>query len=51
MITLESWSTMMYTVRDATGSRMYDLYFLLIVVIGTFIVLNLMIAVQVQNLS
>jgi len=51
MITLESWTTMMYTVRDATGSRMYDLYFLLIVIIGTFIVLNLMIAVQVQNLS
>ena len=47
MITLESWSTMMYTVRDATGSRIYDFYFLLIVVIGTFIVLNLMIAVQV----
>ena len=51
MITLESWNSMMYTVRDATGSRMYDIYFLFIVIIGSFIVLNLMIAVQVQNLS
>jgi len=42
---------MMYLVRDSTGTRMYDVFFLIIVIFGSFIVLNLMIAVQVQNLS
>ena len=51
MITLENWSTMMYLVRNSTGSRLYDVFFLIIVIFGSFIVLNLMIAVQVQNLS
>ena len=45
-ITLEGWTDMMYTVRDAEETWWYDIYFLMIVIIGNFIILNLVIAVQ-----
>ena len=41
----------MYFARKATGTYGYDVYFLLTVIIGTFFMLNLMVAVQFKYLS
>jgi hypothetical protein len=46
MITLEGWTDMMYIVRDAEGTIVYDVFFLACVIVGNFIILNLMVAVQ-----
>ena len=47
IITLEGWSTQMYTVRHAfNGSPIFDLFFVSVVLTGAFFVLNLMTAVQ-----
>jgi len=51
MITLEGWTDMMYIVRDAEGTIMYDLFFISCVVLGSFVILNLMIAVQASYLD
>lgn len=45
-ITLEGWTDMMYTVRDAEETLVYDIFFLMCVIVGNFIILNLVIAVQ-----
>jgi len=45
-ITLEGWTDMMYAVRDAEETLVYDVFFVMCVVIGNFIILNLVIAVQ-----
>lgn len=45
MITLEGWTDMMYIVRDAENTLVYDLFFLSCVIVGNFIILNLMVAV------
>lgn len=37
---------MMYIVRDAENTLVYDLFFLSCVIVGNFIILNLMVAVQ-----
>ena len=41
----------MYFARKATGTYGYDVYFLLTVIVGTFFILNLMVAVQFKYLS
>lgn len=46
MITLEGWTDMMYIVRDAEGTLIYDFFFVMCVVVGNFIILNLLVAVQ-----
>lgn len=46
MITLEGWTDMMYIVRDAEGTLVYDTFFLMCVIVGNFIILNLVVAVQ-----
>jgi voltage-dependent calcium channel L type alpha-1D len=46
MITLEGWTDMMYIVRDAEQTLIYDLFFIMCVIVGNFIILNLMVAVQ-----
>lgn len=46
MITLEGWTDMMYIVREAEKTLVYDLFFLSCVIVGNFIILNLMVAVQ-----
>ena len=46
MITLEGWTDMMYIVRDAEGTYIYDIFFVMCVVVGNFIILNLLVAVQ-----
>lgn len=51
MITLEGWTDMMYIVRDAEQTTMYDLFFVSCVVFGSFVILNLMIAVQASYLD
>lgn len=51
MITLEGWTDMMYIVRDAEGTYFYDLFFLSCVIVGNFIILNLMVAVQSSYLD
>lgn len=51
IITLEGWTDMMYIVRDAERSYMFDLFFVSCVVFGSFVILNLMIAVQASYLD
>ena len=51
IITLEGWTDMMYLVRDAERTYMYDLFFVSCVVFGSFVILNLMIAVQASYLD
>jgi hypothetical protein len=42
---------MMYTVREAIRSPIYDTFFVACVVLGSFVILNLMIAVQASYLD
>ena len=51
IITLEGWTDMMYIVRQAERSFAYDVFFLLCVIMGSFVILNLMIAVQSSYLD
>ena len=51
IITLEGWTYVMYEVRHATGSYLYDSFFYFTVIIGSFFILNLMVAVQYSYLS
>lgn len=51
IITLEGWTGMMYVVRDAENTMVFDLFFLLCVLFGAYFVLNLMIAVQFTYLG
>jgi hypothetical protein len=51
MITLEGWTDMMYIVREAEGTIAYDLFFVACVILGSFVILNLMIAVQASYLD
>ena len=45
IITLEGWTDIMYDIRNSTGTLGYDIFFILVVVFGTYFVLNLMVAV------
>jgi len=45
MITLEGWTDMMYIVRDAERTMVFDIFFIMCVILGNFVILNLMIAV------
>lgn len=45
IITLEGWTEMMYIVRDAEATKIYDIFFMSCVLFGAYFVLNLMIAV------
>jgi len=45
IITLEGWTDMMYIVRDVEETYFYDLFFVSCVIFGSFVILNLMIAV------
>lgn len=51
IITLEGWTDMMYIVRDTERSYIYDIFFLMCVVLGSFVILNLMVAVQASYLD
>jgi hypothetical protein len=51
IITLEGWTDMMYIVRDSERTLGYDLFFIMCVLMGTFVILNLMIAVQASYLD
>ena len=51
IITLEGWTTMMYYIRDAENTKLFDLFFLMCVLFGSYFVLNLMIAVQFTYLG
>jgi hypothetical protein len=42
---------MMYTVRDAEETLVYDIFFLMCVIVGNFIILNLVVAVQAAFLD
>lgn len=44
-ITLEGWTDMMYTIRESEQTWAYDILFLMCVVIGAMVILNLMVAV------
>lgn len=45
IITLEGWTDIMYKIRRATGTFANDVYFFIVVIIGSFFIINLMIAV------
>ena len=45
VITLEGWTDIMYKIRHATGTYIYDAFFHLTVILGSFFILNLMVAV------
>ena len=51
IITLEGWTDMMYIVRQAKQTYVYDAFFVSCVIFGAFFVLNLMIAVQFTYLG
>jgi hypothetical protein len=51
IITLEGWSDIMYMIRSTTDSYAYDFFFVIVVLLGNFFVLNLMIAVQFTSLQ
>jgi hypothetical protein len=51
VITLEGWTGMMYTIRLSEGTRAYDFFFLGCVLLGAFVILNLLIAVQANFLD
>ena len=46
IMTLEGWSSLMYMIRKVKGNQMYDIFFILVVMFGSFFVLNLMTAVM-----
>ncbi len=50
-MTLEGWTEIMYFIRKTQGTYLYDVYFVFVVVFGTYFVLNLMIAVQTSYLN
>lgn len=50
-ITLEGWTAYMYMVRNVLKTNIFDAYFIINVLIGSFLILNLMIAVQFQFLD
>ncbi len=50
-ITLEGWTDMMYIIRHVENTYLYDIFFLMVVITGNFIILNLMIAVQAAFLD
>ena len=45
IITLEGWTDMMYIVRNTERTLVYDFFFIMCVVLGAFVILNLMVAV------
>lgn len=49
IVTLEDWTDVMYTAMELSPA--YALYFVSFVVIGTFVVINLFIAVVINNLD
>ena len=49
IVTLEDWTDVMYTAMELSPA--YALYFVSFVVIGTFVVVNLFIAVVINNLD
>lgn len=51
IITLEGWTDMMYVIRDVEDTYLYDAFFLLCVVVGSMVILNLMVAVQSSYLD
>ena len=51
LITLEGWSSFMYQTRNYYGNYYYDIYSYAVVLLGAFVVLNLMVAVQSDQLS
>ena len=46
MFTMDGWSDVMFMMRHAKKSIAYDIYFLAVVYIGGFFVLNLVAAIQ-----
>ena len=45
VITLEGWTAIMYKVRHSTGTMAYDSFFMISVILGSFFILSLMVAV------
>lgn len=45
MFTLDGWVDEMYLIRQAMDSKVYDLFFIAVVYIGAFFVVNLVCAI------
>ena len=48
MFTMDGWSTVKNMIRDAMHSCMYDSFFLAVVYVGGFFIINLVAAIQFQ---
>ena len=48
ILTLESWVNLMYNYSDASGSALSTIFFILVILIGTFFTMNLLIATIVE---
>jgi hypothetical protein len=48
MFTMDGWSDVMYMIRDVMGSKNYDAFFLSVVYVGGFFIINLVSAIQFQ---
>ena len=48
MFTMDGWSDIMYMMRDVMESNFYDSFFLAVVYIGGFFIINLVSAIQFQ---
>jgi Ion transport protein len=51
VITMEGWTAVMYKIRHSTGTYAYDIFFHFTVIIGSYFILNLMVAVQYSYLA
>jgi hypothetical protein len=45
MFTMDCWTDVMYMIRFATNSYYYDLYFVVLVIVGQYFAVNLIVAV------
>ena len=48
MFTMDGWADIMYLIRRAHNSLYYDAFFITVIYVGAFFLMNLVIAVQFQ---
>ena len=48
MFTMDGWTDIMYMVQQAVHSHVYDLFFVSVVYVGGFFIINLVAAIQFQ---
>ena len=46
MFTMDNWIDMMYLIRRAKDTYFYDMFFVMVVYLGSFFIINLIAAIQ-----